>query len=85
MNFKKAYEMCSAHAERKYHCDAVVACDGFIEIMIGRRKSVAIQLERGLRNTVKSNREKLHSIIERIVFVAITIFLFVAIETAVWM
>ena len=39
MNFKKAYEMCSAHAEHKYHCDAVVACDAFIEIMIGRRKS----------------------------------------------
>ena len=29
---------------------------------------MAIQLERGLRNTVKSNREKLHSIIETIVF-----------------
>ena len=68
VNFKKVYKMCSAHAERKYHCDAVVACDAFIEIMSGRRESVAIQLERNLRNTVKSNREKLHSIIETVVF-----------------
>ena len=68
VNFKKAYEMCKTHAERKYHIDAVVNCEAFIEIMSGRQESVAVQLERGLRDKVKSNRKKLHSIIETIVF-----------------
>ena len=85
VNFKKAYEVCSAHAERKYHCDAVIACNAFIEIMSGRQESVAIQLERGLRNTVKSSREKLHSIIETLVFCGRQKIFFVAINTAVWM
>ena len=66
-NFKKTYEICNAHAERQYHKDAVVTCDAFIEMMSGRRESVAIQLREGLRDTIQKNRQKLHSIVETIV------------------
>ena len=66
-NFKKAYEICDAHAERQYHKDAVVACDAFIERMCGKRESVALQLIKELREVVQKNRKKLHSIVETIV------------------
>ena len=66
-NFKKAYEMCDNHAERHYHNDAVVFCDGFVERMSGRRESVAVQLRRDLSHTIQTNKQKLSSIVETIV------------------
>ena len=66
-NFKKMYEFCDAHAEQQYHKDAVVTCDAFVERWSGRRESVAVQLRVGSRETIQSNRQKLHSIVETIV------------------
>ena len=66
-NFKKAYDICNAHADCQYHQDAVVACDAFIDRMSGREESVVVQLSRGLREAIQKNREKLHSIVETIV------------------
>ena len=43
------------------------ACDAFIEMMSGRRESVAIQLRVGLRDTIQRNRQKFHSIVETLV------------------
>ena len=63
-NFRKAYDICNAHADRQYHKDAVVACDAFIERMSGRRESVAVELSRGLKETIQKKRERLHSIVE---------------------
>ena len=66
-NLKKVYEVCDYHAEREYHKDAVAACDAFVERMSGRRESVAIQLRRGLRDTIQKNRQILRSIVETII------------------
>lgn len=43
-NFKKMYESCDYHADREYHKDAVAACGAFVEMISGRRESVAVQL-----------------------------------------
>ena len=66
-NFRKAYDICNAHADRQYHKDAVVACDAFIERMSGRRESVAVELSRGLKETIQKKRKRLHSIVETII------------------
>ncbi|XP_011404810.1 PREDICTED: 52 kDa repressor of the inhibitor of the protein kinase-like [Amphimedon queenslandica] len=65
-NFKKAYELCDSHADRHYHKDAVVFCDGFVQEMSGRQASVAVQLRRDLSHCIQTNRRKLHSIVETI-------------------
>jgi len=40
-NFKKIYELCDAHAGRKYHNDADATCDAFMGRWSGREESVA--------------------------------------------
>ena len=66
-NFKKVYEVCDYHADREYHKAAVAACDTFVEWMSGRRESLAVQLQRGMRDTIQKNRQMLRSIVETIV------------------
>ena len=66
-NFKKVYEVCDYHADREYHKAAVAACDNFVEWMSGRRESLAVQLQRGMRDTIQKNRQMLRSIVETIV------------------
>lgn len=67
-NFKKAYEMCDSHAVRHYHKDAVIFCDAFVERMTGRRDSIAVQLNKDLAHSIETNKQKLASIVETIVF-----------------
>ena len=43
------------------------ACDVFVEMMSGRRESVAVQLNQEFRNTIQKNRQILRFIVETIV------------------
>ena len=65
--FTKVYEVRDYHADREYHKAAVTACDTFVEWMSGRRESLAVQLQRGMRDTIQKNRQMLSSIVEKII------------------
>ena len=66
-NFKKFYESFDYQGSREYHKYAVAACDAFVRMMSGRCESVAIQLNKEVRDTILKNRQLLHSIVETII------------------
>ena len=65
-NYKKMYQMCDFYAAREYHKDAIAVCDAFVATMSGKQESVLVQLSKGVREAIQSNRKKLRSIIETI-------------------
>ena len=60
------YDVCDTHASREYHKDAVAACEAFVQVMSGRKLSIAVQLSEGVRETIHNNWKKLRSIIATI-------------------
>ena len=66
--FKNALELLDKHLKKSYHKTAVVKLDEFMKVMTGQQQSIQVRLNESARELVASNRKKLQSIVETIVF-----------------
>lgn len=68
IKFKDALQDFKIHMEREYHKTAIVRSLEFIKCFEGKQKTVDIQLDDQLNETVKENKKKLIPIIKTIIF-----------------
>lgn len=66
--FTKALELLRKHADKAYHKEAVVKADEFLKVMTHQQPDIRCRLNQEMASRVQSNRRRLASIFDTIVF-----------------
>ena len=66
--FKKALELIRNHADMGHHKEAVVRAEGFLNTMMHKQPDIRYTLNEAMDERVRTNRQKLTSIFETVVF-----------------
>ena len=68
VSFSKALEVLSKHANRDFYKAAVVRAHAFMQVMSNNMPDIRCRMNQALMNRIATNRRKLASIIDTIVF-----------------
>lgn len=66
VNFRRATELLSEHADRRYHKAAILSLEAFQGVMSQARPSIAHLIETASQQLIANNRAKLRSIVETV-------------------
>ena len=66
--FTKALELLRKHVDKAYHKEAVVKADEFLKVMTNKQPDIRSRLNQEMEDRVRSNRQKLASIFDTIIF-----------------
>ena len=68
VSFSKALELLTKHTYKAYHKSAIVRADEFCQVMNNQQSDIRCQMNQAMAVRVTSNKMKLASIVQTIVF-----------------